>query len=167
MRNLSLGCMFFAMISVAAVPAVAQAPADAGKFIGYQNEGDARASKLIGVVVRNKAGEIVGDISDVVLQPNGQAIVFIVGVGGFLGVGEKNVGVPYSAIAITKDKDGTRSATLDATKAALEAAPSYVGERTTFEKVEDGAASLAKSAAQTAKELKDRLTAPAPADAPK
>jgi sporulation protein YlmC with PRC-barrel domain len=146
--------------AVAVLPAVAQTPAGRTSFVAVQAAGETRASKLIGVVVKNKAGETVGDINDVVFQPGGQVTVYIIGVGGVLGIGEKNVAVPYSDVTIISDPTGKRSAVLDVTKAALETAPMYVGERTTFEKVEDSASSMATAAGQKAKELKDKMTAP-------
>ena len=79
-------------------------------------------------------------------------------------MGEKNVAVPFGAVTLSSDQDKKRTATLDVTKAALEAAPSYASERTTFEKVEDGAADLATAASKKAKELKDKMTAPTPAN---
>lgn len=145
----------------------ATAVADPVKFIDAQFTGEVRASNLVGIVLKNKSGEILGDINDVVFQLNGQVTAYIVGVGGVLGIGEKNVAVPYADVALTTDTDGKRSATLDVTKAALEAAPTYAGERTTFEKVEDGASYMAAAAAQKAKELKDKMTAPKAVDPPK
>ena len=144
--------------------ALAQTPAssDNVKFVGSQMPGEVRASNLSGVVVKNKAGDSVGDINDVVFGPNGQIIVYIIGVGGVLGIGEKNVAVPFSAVTLATDKDNKRTATLDVTRAALETAPTYAGERTTFEKVEDEAGNLAKAASQKAMELKDKMTTPAP-----
>jgi sporulation protein YlmC with PRC-barrel domain len=132
----------------------------AASFIARQESGEIRSANLVGVVVKNKAGETVGDIVDVVLKPNGQASAVILGVGGMLGLGEKNVAVPFDAVAIATDKDGKRSATVDAQKAALEAAPAYVSERTTFEKVQDGVAKLATSAKEKAIELKDQMSKP-------
>lgn len=146
--------------AAAATPAVAQTAASRAAFVGSQAAGETRASNLIGVVVKNKAGETIGDINDVVFQTGGQVTVYIIGVGGVLGIGEKNVAVPYSDVTISSDPTGKRSAVLDVTKAALETAPGYVGERTTFEKVEDTASTLATAAGQKAKELKDKMTAP-------
>ena len=131
----------------------AETTAERMSYVASQGVSETRASKLVGVSVKNKAGDIIGDINDVVFQENGQISTYIVGVGGFLGVGEKNVGVPYAAINVIKDEKGTRSATLDATKAQLEAAPTYTGEKTTFEKVQDGASDMARSAQKTAKDL--------------
>ena len=149
-------------------PAVQSAVSpDGAKFLAAQMPGEIRASNLAGVVVKNKVGDVVGDISDVVFGATGQVSVYIIGVGGVLGIGEKNVAVPFSSVMLATDKDNKRTATLDVTKAALEAAPTFAGERTTFEKVEDGAAGLAAAASQKAKELKDKMTAPTPANAPK
>lgn len=159
-----LSLVVAAVLAAMPILAISSASADTVTFISAQKPGEIRASNLVGVVVKNKAGETVGDINDVVFQPNGQVTVIIVGVGGVLGIGEKNVAVPYTDVALTTDKDGKRTGTLDVTKAAIESAQSYVGERTTFEKVEDGASSMATAAAQKAKELKDKMTAPKAAD---
>ena len=169
MRLISLSNSAAAASVMLAIAAMAQSPAAAENvtFIRTQNAGEVRASNLIGVVVKNKAGDVVGEINDVVFGSTGQVSVYIIGVGGMLGIGEKNVAVPFEAITLATDKDSKRTATLEVTKAALEAAPPYAGERTTFEKVEDGAAGLATAASQKAKELKDKMTAPAPANPPK
>ena len=138
----------------------------AATFMARQEPGDMRAANLVGVAVQNKSGEIVGDIVDVILKPNGQATAIILGVGGMLGLGEKNVAVPFDAVAISTDKDGKRSATVDALKASLEAAPTYVSEQTTFEKVQDGVSKLATSAKEKALELKDQMSKPETAPVP-
>ncbi|TKR53234.1 PRC-barrel domain containing protein, partial [Allopusillimonas ginsengisoli] len=48
--------------------------------------------------------EKVGDISDVVLTTDGQAAYFVVGAGGFLGMGEHDVAIPYEKIQQNGDK---------------------------------------------------------------
>ena len=151
------------------LPALAQSPAIAGnsKFVATQLPGEVRASNLIGVVIKNKSGDVVGDINDVVFGPTGQVSVYIIGVGGVLGIGEKNVAVPFDAVTLATDTNKKRTATLDVTMDALKSASAYVGERTTFEKVEDSAAILAAAASQKAKELKDKMATPAPGNPPK
>ena len=57
-----------------------------------------RASKLDGVNVYNNANEKVGDISDVLLDQSGRVEAIVIGVGGFLGLGERNVAVPFDQI---------------------------------------------------------------------
>ena len=55
----------------------------------YQHkEGEWRASKLAGVDVYNEANEKIGDINDVILDRSGKVANVILGVGGFLGLGE-------------------------------------------------------------------------------
>ena len=57
-----------------------------------------RASKLSGVDVYNDQNEKIGDISDVILDKSGKASAVIIGVGGFLGLGEHLVSVPYDKV---------------------------------------------------------------------
>lgn len=84
-------------------------------------------SKLTGTEVRNAAGENLGDINDIVLDKSGKPTVAIIGVGGFLGMGEKNVGVPFQALQFTISNDtNTQVARLDVAKEALQAAPTFV-----------------------------------------
>jgi sporulation protein YlmC with PRC-barrel domain len=55
-----------------------------------------RASKLIGTNVVNTANETVGEINDIILSKDGKAAALIVGVGGFLGIRERDVAVNFS-----------------------------------------------------------------------
>ncbi len=100
--------------------------ADADKFIMQQDADDVLASTLIGTSVQNGAGESLGSINDVVLSADGQVDVIVIGVGGFLGIGEKNVGVSFDAIEKSTDANGNAILVLDATAEELEAAPAFV-----------------------------------------
>ena len=57
-----------------------------------------RASKLVGVNVYNEANEKIGDINDVILDKSGKAANVILGVGGFLGMGEHLVAVSFDKL---------------------------------------------------------------------
>jgi hypothetical protein len=57
-----------------------------------------RASKLEGVNVYNQNNEKIGDISEVLVNRQGQVEAVVIGVGGFLGIGERSVAVPYNAL---------------------------------------------------------------------
>ncbi|MGN6748971.1 MAG: PRC-barrel domain-containing protein [Xanthobacteraceae bacterium] len=70
----------------------------------------------------------IGEIMDVLVSPSGQIDAAIVGVGGFLGAGEKDVAVSFSAIKPTKKNDKTYL-TLDTTKDALKNAPGFKYDR--------------------------------------
>jgi sporulation protein YlmC with PRC-barrel domain len=66
----------------------------------------------------------IGEISDVLVNKEGKVDAFIVSVGGFLGVGEKDVAVPFDAIHAT-EKNGKWYLTMNATKDALKNAHGY------------------------------------------
>src|ERR1700676_3097044 len=70
----------------------------------------------------------IGEIMDVLVSPEGRATALIVGVGGFLGAGEKDVAVPFSAVKHTM-KDKKIYLTMDTTKDALKAAPGFKYDR--------------------------------------
>lgn len=53
--------------------------------------GEWRSSKLIGLNVYNMQNEKVGDINEILVHPSGKVTGFVVGVGGFLGMGEHDV----------------------------------------------------------------------------
>ncbi len=61
-------------------------------------EGEWRASKLVGVNVYNEANEKIGDINDVILDKSGKVENVILGVGGFLGMGEHLVAVAFDKL---------------------------------------------------------------------
>ncbi|HWK69468.1 PRC-barrel domain-containing protein [Pollutimonas sp. M17] len=60
--------------------------------------------KIMGNAVYNEKDEKIGDINDVVLASDGKAAYFIVGAGGFLGMGERSVAIPFDEIQQTGDK---------------------------------------------------------------
>jgi sporulation protein YlmC with PRC-barrel domain len=66
----------------------------------------------------------IGEISNVLLNKQGKVDAFMVAVGGFLGVGEKDVAVPFDAIHATQ-KDGEWYLTMNARKDALKNARGY------------------------------------------
>jgi sporulation protein YlmC with PRC-barrel domain len=80
-----------------------------------------RAKKVIGTSVTNHAGEKIGQVEDVVLDKQSNAIMFaVVGFGGLLGMGEKYHPIPWSAL----DYDEQRQSYVVAfSKDQLKAAP--------------------------------------------
>ena len=60
-----------------------------------------RASKLSGVAVYGPDNRKVGNISDVLMDHSGKATAVVIGVGGFLGIGQKDVAVPYDQVHFT------------------------------------------------------------------
>jgi sporulation protein YlmC with PRC-barrel domain len=70
----------------------------------------------------------IGEISDVLVNKDGKISAFIVSVGGFLGIGEKNVAVPFDNVHETHGK-GERWLTMNTTKDALKSAAGYKYDR--------------------------------------
>ena len=70
----------------------------------------------------------IGEIMDVLVNQDGQVNALIIGVGGFLGAGEKDVAVSFNTVKATK-KDNKIHLTMDTTKDALKAAPSFKYDR--------------------------------------
>jgi sporulation protein YlmC with PRC-barrel domain len=71
----------------------APTPADRANVVVAKYNGQWRASKLIGLNVYNEKGEKLGDINEVILDRNGKVENFVIGVGGFLGMGEHDIAV--------------------------------------------------------------------------
>jgi hypothetical protein len=68
------------------------------KYVTRQSPTDWSAQALIGRNVENPSGETLGDINNVILNEKGDVVAVTIGVGGFLGIGEKDVGVPFDSL---------------------------------------------------------------------
>jgi PRC-barrel domain len=79
--------------------------------------------------VYDRSDNKIGSISDVLLDKAGHATAVIVGVGGFLGVGEKDVAAPFSALH-GAEKNGKWYLVMNTTKDALKSAPGYKYDKT-------------------------------------
>ena len=79
-----------------ALPSLVQAADDT--FVKEQAVNQWRASKLVGVSVMGADQKKIGKIDDVLFDHDGNAQVIVVGVGGFLGMGGKEVGVPFKSM---------------------------------------------------------------------
>ena len=82
----------------------------------------------------------IGEIMDVLVSQDGKVTALIVGVGGFLGAGEKDVAVPLNAVKHT-EKNSKVYLTMDTTKDALKAAPGFKYDKNTTKWVPDKQAS--------------------------
>ncbi|MGO4637095.1 PRC-barrel domain-containing protein [Mesorhizobium sp. 2RAF45] len=84
-------------------------------------------TKIIGADVYDSAADNaakIGDVKDIVLSKDGTAKYIIIGVGGFLGIGEKNVAYDFSK-AEWVDKKGDRWLVAKTTKEDLQAQPAF------------------------------------------
>lgn len=65
--------------------------------------GEWRVSKMSGVKVYNEANENIGSINDLLMDKSGAVKIAVIGVGGFLGMGEHLVAVPYEKLKFVNE----------------------------------------------------------------
>ncbi|PWQ93827.1 PRC-barrel domain-containing protein [Leucothrix arctica] len=100
------------------------------QYRGEKSPYKLRISDLMGTHLKNADGDNIGKIDDLIIARNDNKLMAIVSVGGFLGMGDRLVAVPYEDLRIGTDE---KAFYLNATKTDLEAKPEFKyneGERT-------------------------------------
>ena len=94
-----------------AQPADRAAPAatTAGSHEKMALKGNWRASKLMGLDVYNEANEKLGDVNELILDKNGKVGAVVIGVGGFLGMGEHDIAVSMDKLKFVEEPVRTSS----------------------------------------------------------
>ncbi|MBR0718967.1 PRC-barrel domain-containing protein [Bradyrhizobium liaoningense] len=118
-----------------AAPAATSQPADVAL------KGNWRASKLMGLNVYNEANEKLGDINELLVDKSGKINAVVIGIGGFLGMGEHDIAVSIDKLKFVEEpvrtsSTGTSTTARDTTTGA--AAPTTTN-RTTSDWVPDHA----------------------------
>jgi sporulation protein YlmC with PRC-barrel domain len=78
----------------------------------------------------------IGEVDDVLLSADGKINALVIGVGGFLGIGEKHVIVPFTSVKADR-KDNKWQLTMNSSKDDLKAAPGFKYDRTNTVWVKD------------------------------
>lgn len=112
-----------ASVAGAAAP-MAEVTPESVEYVTDETPGSVYTSDLVGQSVYGTEDEKVGDINDLLLNQGGSVEAVIIGVGGFIGLGEKDVAVTLESLDI-QVTDGTLKITMDATEKQLEEAPVY------------------------------------------
>ena len=97
-----------------------------------------RASELKGLKVETPTGENLGEIEEVVIDPMGRISYVAISAGGFLGMGERNVAVPFEALNVKTEGD-SQKVTLTTTKERLKEAPEFKTGRENWAAMSDPA----------------------------
>jgi sporulation protein YlmC with PRC-barrel domain len=117
------------MMTAAALTLMATAPAFAqsGGFVQKQGANEWRSSKLVGTNVYGPADEKIGDINEVLIDNNGAVHGVVIGIGGFLGVGEKDIAVPFKSLNIKRAQNSDKIDRISVryTKDQLKQAPAF------------------------------------------
>ena len=119
MRTLLIGGL---LASAMLVPALAQtspppaSPAPAAQSTAPKAHGEMwRSSKLIGLNVYNDQDEKLGAISEILLEKSGKVDFVVIGVGGFLGIGQHDIMVEISKLKFVDEPVRTSSTTTSTT----------------------------------------------------
>jgi hypothetical protein len=94
----------------------------------YAVQADVDATKAYPAEARTEWGD-VGEVNDVVLDWNGGVKAVVLGVGGFLGVGEKNVAIEMSSLRKVRESNDSNDwfLVVNSSKELLTNAPAYTG----------------------------------------
>ncbi|WP_180898246.1 PRC-barrel domain-containing protein [Martelella soudanensis] len=137
-----------------------QAAGDEAKSFYGATDQQVLASSLLGWPVygmsaENQEREQVGDVADIVMNTDGSANAAVIGVGGFLGIGEKKVAISFDRLSWQPGDNGAWLS-IDATREELESAPEFKSDDENLMKVgrapapegtmADGATDLANTA---------------------
>jgi sporulation protein YlmC with PRC-barrel domain len=93
--------------------------------------GEWRASKLVGVNVYNEQNNSVGEIDEVLLDHTGKVAGFVIGVGGFLGMGEHEVLIPFDQVKFVNEPARSAATTTTTRPATTGAATTNTAPTTT------------------------------------
>jgi sporulation protein YlmC with PRC-barrel domain len=103
----------------------AQPAPSADAFIVAQEVGQVRVDRVVGKSIVNPQDEEVGRINDLVFDEEGRLVAAVIGVGGFLGIGQRNVAVNWNEIEWTALDDGEVELTIPFNREQLEEAPEF------------------------------------------
>jgi hypothetical protein len=96
-------------VALLTCPTLAQLPEQAaakGQVVNEQLPDQWLASKFIGTDVVGVDKVKIGDVNDVLFDHNGKVIAYVIGIGGFLGIGTKDVALTPESFDVQTGSDG-------------------------------------------------------------
>ena len=97
-----VGSALLATVAFAQSPTAPSNPAPAASS-SSSFQGNWRASKMVGLSVYNDKNESIGSINDLLTEKDGKIKAVVIGVGGFLGVGEHLVAIPFEKVKFVSE----------------------------------------------------------------
>ena len=150
-----------AALMIAVSPLAAQTP----NFIPEQNQSEVLGTDFVGTQVVSKDNQPLGKIANLVFDQSGHIELAVIGIGGFLGIGEKEVAVPFDSLK-SEEVNNKHVFSIDLTKDQLKAAPAFktLNDQARHEliakwraKAEKSWADLKSKAGKTYDEAKERV----------
>jgi len=130
-RNLLVAAALLTVLSAPAwgqsadtTETTAPAPSTDSAAIALPPAGAVSANDVIGIDVVNVANEKIGAVDDLLIEDENKVALAVISVGGFLGVGDKLVTLPYDELQIMQT-DGGPQIVANMTREQLEALPSF------------------------------------------
>ena len=136
MRNLALTSLLFALVTTCAsaqAPQTAPQSAGSAAILTSVPNGSVTVTNWYKQSVYDPSDNKIGEITDVLLERNdGTVTALMIGVGGFLGIGEKDVAVPFKAVQVTNKGNSKFYLVMNATKDELRNAKGFKYDRDTM-----------------------------------
>ena len=132
-------------------------PAAGEAIIPEQTETQLTAEDLMRIPVVGPGDEEIGKVEDLIFDEQEKITGVVVGVGGFLGIGKKEVGLDWDQAKLEEHQESGKRIVISLTKADLEAAPDF---KTTEERKAE------EEAAAQQQQLQQQQAAPPPATVP-
>src|SRR5262245_66621589 len=128
MKKLALAATAALLVSAAAVAQQPTTKAGDVRVLTTLPENSLNVTHFYKESVYDPSDAKIGEVSDLLVDHDGKVAAAIVAVGGFLGVGEKDVAVPFRALHRTQ-KDNKWRLVMNTTKDELKSAPGFKYDR--------------------------------------
>ena len=103
----------------------AAASPEASPFLVKQDQSELLAANLIGQTVLDASNESIGEVTDLITDKDGKILAVLVGAGGFLGIGQKDLAIRFQDIKVSRDENDDLIVKADVTKEMVAQAPDY------------------------------------------
>ena len=134
MKYLAAAMLASTLLSVPAFAESAQKPIGSNAAASQtvmQQLGTWRTSKLIGLNVYNNNNEKIGDINELISDSSGKVDAVVIGVGGFLGMGERNVSLTWNQLKFVMEPRSPDVASKSTTRTTTTGAGTPIATTTT------------------------------------
>jgi sporulation protein YlmC with PRC-barrel domain len=116
-------------VATAQAPAPRQSPGPAAQIMTSVPSDSATVTHWYKQSVYDPSDNKIGEIMDVLVDKSGKVTALIIGVGGFLGMGEKDVAVPFDAVKATTKDNNKWYLVMNSNKDALKSAKGFKYDR--------------------------------------
>jgi sporulation protein YlmC with PRC-barrel domain len=116
-------------VASAQAPAPRQSPGPAAQIMTSVPSDSATVTHWYKQSIYDPSDNKIGEIMDVLVDKSGKVTALIIGVGGFLGMGEKDVAVPFDAVKATTKDNNKWYLVMNSTKDALKSAKGFKYDR--------------------------------------